>query len=99
MMKSTLLIGLALTAAAPAAASAASRSDLGQMRVEYTSSVRDNGKLYLVGRDALSGKRFRFAVSKTGFVRGRVGDQEVAFHVSQEAREREMKRASANSSS
>ncbi len=91
MMKSILLCGLALAAAAPAAASAAERTyqiDREGFRAEYSGRVDEAGILHLSGRDKASGEPFRFTVSKRGYVRGFVGRKAITFSVPEEVRQR-----------
>lgn len=101
MIKLSLICGLALAAATPALASTGQlrshQFQLPDMAVEYTGKLGKAGTLYLAGRDKMSGQRFRFAVSKSGYVRGEIGGRNVSFHVSPEVRGKAVRQIAAES--
>ena len=62
------------------------RIDTGDLQVEYSSSLDSNGARLFVGRDRISGKKFRLRLAN-GWVRGHVGGEPIVFHVSEVRRD------------
>jgi hypothetical protein len=60
---------------------------------EYTSHIDASGVLHLKGYERGTGRPFRFRVSPSGHVRGRVGDTAIVFQASPEARDRAFREA------
>lgn len=91
MLRSTMMITLALAFAMPAIAAEPTVVGSGSFErdtFEYSSSFADGDKIKIEGKFLKSGLEFAYVVKPGGLVEGFAGDTPVRFHVSRAQRNR-----------